>query len=235
MISGGWSLPKRAPVIAIDGPAGSGKSTVAKLLARELGLKYLDTGAMYRVAAFKTHRAGRAPEDGDSAAELVLETEIAFGEGDPQQVFMDGVDVTLAIRTGEIGEMASVVSTHSQVRSAMVQRQQAIVAQGGFILEGRDATTVIAPDADLKIYMTASLEERARRRKRDFEAQGTSADFEAVREQIEARDHRDITREDSPLRVSPDAHVIETACHSVDEVVSIIKELFFTSVLGKRP
>jgi cytidylate kinase len=114
----------------------------------------------------------------------------------------------------------------------MVERQQAMVVQGGVILEGRDATTVIAPHADLKVFMTASLEERARRRKLEYEAGGAAADFEEVREQIEGRDHRDITRHDSPLKVASDAHVVETAGRSIPQVVEIIKELFFASVHG---
>ncbi len=228
-------MPKQAPVVAIDGPAGAGKSTVAKILARDLGLHYLDTGAMYRALALKALRTKLCTDDGPAAAELLSKTTIAFGEGEPQPVFMDGEEVTETIRTAEIVDLASALSTHTPVRRAMVERQQAIVAEGGVILEGRDATTVIAPHADVKVYLTASLEERARRRKLDLEAKGSSMGFEEVRGQIENRDHRDITRQDSPLRVSPDAEVVETAGRSVDEVVAIIKRLFFSCVFGDRP
>ena len=220
------------PVVAIDGPAGAGKSTVAKLLAEELGLRYLDTGAMYRALALKASRCGL---DGDAfaeAASLMDSTTIAFAGGEPQRVLLDGEDVTEAIRTPAIGDLASALSTHSPVRRAMVERQKRIVSGGGVILEGRDATTVIAPNADLKIYMTASLEERAKRRKLDFEAGGSSTDFETVREQIEGRDHRDITRSDSPLRVAPEAHVVETAGRSIREVADIVKRLLADVIRG---
>lgn len=212
-------------VIAIDGPAGAGKSTVSKRLAHELGLSYLDTGAMYRALALKAIRAGVAPEDGATAARIMETIRIEFGPGEPQSVFLDGEEVTTAIRTAEIGESASAFSQHPPVRRAMVALQQAIVANGGVILEGRDATTVIAPNADLKVYLTASLEERAKRRHVEFEARGADGTFEAVRTQIENRDHRDITREDSPLTVAPGAHIVDSANLSIDEVVARIKSL----------
>jgi cytidylate kinase len=219
-------MSKNGPVVAIDGPAGAGKSTIAKLLAEELGLRYLDTGAMYRALALKSLRLGLKEDAYEEVAALMDSTTIAFQSGKVQRIFLDGQEVTDEIRTSEVGERASALSTYSPVRRAMVVRQQNLVAAGGVILEGRDATTVIAPDADLKIYMTASLEERARRRKLDFEAGGSAPDFETVREQIEGRDHRDITRADSPLRVDPEAHVVETAGRSVREVSDLIKALY---------
>ena len=209
-------------VIAIDGPAGAGKSTVAKLLAARLDLRYLDTGAMYRALALKAAHNGVA---GSEAADLMPTTTIDFGPGDPQAVLLDGEDVTGAIRTPEIGEAASALSSHVPVRRAMVALQQAFVAEGGVVLEGRDTTTVVAPNADLKLYMTASLEERARRRTHEFVHKGMDAGFERVRTEIEQRDHRDITRDDSPLSVAPDAHVIETATLSVEEVMARILAL----------
>ncbi len=210
-------------VIAIDGPAGAGKSTVAKILARDLELRYLDTGAMYRALALKALRQG--VHEGQRAAGLLEATDISFGEGDPQRVLLDGEDVTAEIRTPEVGEAASSLSTHPLVRAGLVRLQQQMVAQGGVILEGRDATTVIAPNADLKVYMTASLEERAKRRMLEFQTKGLEGAFEEVRGQIENRDHRDITRTESPLRVASDAHVVETATRTVAEVVDIIKIL----------
>lgn len=212
-------------VIAMDGPAGAGKSTTAKALARDLGLHYLDTGAMYRALALKAGRAGVPSSDGERLAALLEETEIGFGSGDPQPVYLDGADVTREIRELSVGEMASAISAHPPVRRAMVARQQKLVAAGGVILEGRDATTVIAPDADLKIYLTASLEERARRRTVEFDSKGAPVVFEDVRQQIEQRDHRDITRDDSPLKVAPDAHVVETGGVPVEIVVARIKSL----------
>ena len=209
-------------VIAIDGPAGAGKSTVAKLLAARLGLRYLDTGAMYRALALKAAQSGL---QGPQAATLMPTTTIAFGPGDPQSVLLDGEDVTAAIRTPEIGEAASALSSHVPVRRAMVALQRAFVEEGGVVLEGRDTTTVVAPNADLKLYMTASLEERARRRTDEFAQKGLEAGFERVRTEIEQRDHRDITRDDSPLAVAPDAHVIETATLSVEEVMARVLAL----------
>ena len=154
----------RGVVIAIDGPAGAGKSTVAKALARELELRYLDTGAMYRALALKASRKGFGPLDGDDVAALGPSTRIDFEPGEPQRVVLDGEDVTDAIRTATIGQLASELSTHAGVRKVLVQRQKEVVAHGGVILEGRDVTTVVAPNADLKVYLTASLEERAGRR-----------------------------------------------------------------------
>jgi len=192
-------------VIAIDGPAGAGKSTVAKALAKELGLKYLDTGAMYRALALAASRQGLGASDGDRAAALAQQVEISFGEGNPPPVLLDGEDVSGLIRTPEIGELASALSTHSGVRQALVARQQAMVAEGGYTLEGRDVTTVVAPNAQVKVYLTASLEERAKRR--HLELGEKAPDYEEMRKQIQTRDTRDITREDSPLTVAPGAHV----------------------------
>lgn len=209
-------------MIAIDGPAGAGKSTIAKLLAARLSLRYLDTGAMYRALALK---ATREAIEGEAAAELMTTTAIAFGAGEPQAVLLDGEDVTQAIRTPEIGEAASALSQYPAVRREMVALQQAFVREGGVVLEGRDTTTVVAPQADLKLYLTASLEERARRRTHEFSSHGVEAGFERVRSEIEQRDHRDITREDSPLAVAPDAHVVETATLTVDEVLARVLSL----------
>jgi cytidylate kinase len=212
-------------VIAIDGPAGAGKSTVSKILARDLGLQYLDTGAMYRALALKTLRMGVDADDGEALARVMDSTELSFGQGEPQPVFLDGVDVTAAIRTPEIGDRASKISTHPAVRRALVARQKEMVDHGNVILEGRDTTTVVAPNAQVKVYLTASLEERAKRRAVEFESKGESADFEGVRSQILTRDHRDITREDSPLKVATGAVVIETAGLTPVQVAEKIKSL----------
>ena len=213
------------PVIAIDGPAGAGKSTVSKILAKKLQLSYLDTGAMYRCLAFKALGTGLTVNDGDAAAQILDKISITFGVGEPQPVFINGEDVTASIRTPEIGEAASALSQFTPVRQRMVQRQQEIVNQGGVVLEGRDVTTVVAPNASLKIYLTASLEERAKRRQREFAEKGMDAGFQDVRNQIELRDHRDINREDSPLKVAEDAVVIESADRSPEEVADRIIRL----------
>lgn len=207
------------PVIAIDGPAGAGKSTVSRALAERLDLRYLDTGAMYRALALAADRAG-TPDDENALAALLERVTIGFGAGSPAPVLLDGEDVSGLIRTGEIAARASAVSRHPAVRRAMVREQQALVAEGGVVLEGRDATTVIAPNATVKVYLTASLEERARRRTADL-----AGEFAAVRADIEDRDHRDITRADSPLTVAEDATVIDSANLPIDQVVTRIAAL----------
>lgn len=215
-------------VIAIDGPAGAGKSTVAKLLAARLRLRYLDTGAMYRALALKASRLGLGAQDGDAAAEIADTISIGFAEpseGGTQRVFMDGEDVTDAIRTPAIGDLASALSVHSDVRKAMVSRQQEIVALGGCTLEGRDTTTVVAPRADVKVFLTASLDVRAKRRADELAAKGESVDFESIRRQIAERDLRDSTRSDSPLVLAPDATQVDTDGLTPVEVVERILAL----------
>lgn len=212
-------------VIAIDGPAGAGKSTVAKAVAKRLGLRFLDTGAMYRCLALHCQRNGVTAEQGEDAARLCEGIEIGFGEGEPQRIFLNGEDVTDAIRTPEIGDFASAVSVHSPVRKLMVRQQQAIVAQGNVMLEGRDTTTVIAPEAPVRIYLTASLEERTRRRMHDFASRGIVKDFDELKAEIEERDLRDSTRDDSPLKIGEGVTVIESDGLSVDQVVDRVVAL----------
>jgi cytidylate kinase len=216
----------------MDGPAGAGKSTIAKILAEELGLRYLDTGAMYRAVALKAVRTGISPADEAACAAMLSRTEVGFSSSDVQSVLLDGENVGGLIRTPEIGEAASTLSTHQAVRTWLVERQQAIVAEGGVILEGRDATTVIAPEATLKIFLTASLEERAKRRLKEFKEKGLEEEFEQVRVQIESRDHRDITRTESPLRVAADARVVETGSRSIRSIVDEIKGLLSSAVVS---
>jgi CMP/dCMP kinase len=212
-------------VIAIDGPAGAGKSTVSKILANKLGISYLDTGAMYRCLAYQVLKEGLTVSDSDQATSLLDSLTISFGVGDPQPVYLNGIDVTSEIRTPEIGEAASTLSQYSPIRKRMVERQQAIVAGGGVVLEGRDVTTVVAPNATLKIYLTASLEERAKRRLAEFEDKGVEGSFQDVRNQIEQRDHRDINRDDSPLKVADDAEVVESAGRTPEQVADLVISL----------
>ncbi|MBS1704926.1 MAG: (d)CMP kinase [Armatimonadetes bacterium] len=213
-------------VIAIDGPAGAGKSTVAKILASRLGIRYLDTGAMYRALALKALRAGLTSQDGVQAAQILENTEIEFGPGNPQRVLLDGEDVTDLIRTMEISELASALSVFSEVRAGMVSRQKALVAEGSCVLEGRDTTTVVAPTADVKVFLTASLEERARRRHQELAVKGSEPEIESLTKQISERDHRDYTREDSPLTCSSDAHLVETFGLTPDQVADQIMGKF---------
>lgn len=206
-------------VIAIDGPAGAGKSTVSKRLAKELDFTYLDTGAMYRALALKAHRNGVSTLAGRELAKVLTTTTIDFEHGEPQRVILDGEDVTDAIRTLEVGELASKISTYTEVRQGLVSMQQELIKHENVVLEGRDTTTVVAPHATVKIYLTASLEERAKRRSAELD----HPSFETVRSQILSRDHRDITREDSPLTVASDAILIESGGLSIDEVVQRIR------------
>ncbi len=212
-------------VIAIDGPAGAGKSTVAKVLAKELGLSFLDTGAMYRCLGLKAQRCAIDPNDATALGKLLEETEIHFGVGEPQPVFLDGEEVTTAIRSLELGDLASQVSQHGNVRRRMVELQQEYVAEGGVILEGRDATTVIAPTATVLVYLTASLEARAKRRHIELVEKGLAEDYDEVRRQVLFRDHRDISREESPLSVASGATVIESAELSLTQVKDAILAL----------
>lgn len=212
-------------VIAIDGPAGAGKSTVAKRLAKELGLSFLDTGAMYRCIALKASRLGVSPDDAVAAEQVADSTLIGFGPGDPQRVFLDGEDVTDAIRQPEIGDMASAISVHPGVRRILVRQQQQIVAEGNITLEGRDATTVIAPDAPVKVYMTASVDCRAQRRYKELAEKGMAVNLEELKAQIEERDARDTNRTESPLRVAEGATVLDTDEMTIDEVVSAVRSI----------
>jgi len=200
------------PVIAIDGPAGSGKSTVARAVARRLGLAYLDTGAMYRSVAFAALGQGVDPTDGDALAKLASGLDIELGD----RVLVDGVDATAAIRGPEVTAIVSAVSAHPPVRADMVRRQrQWASAHGGGVAEGRDIGSVVFPDADVKVFLTASEEERARRRQRDDRA----PDVAAVAADLARRDSLDSSRATSPLRPADDAVVIDTTGRSVDDVV----------------
>lgn len=212
-------------VIAIDGPAGAGKSTVAKRLARELGLRFLDTGAMYRCVAVLAQRAGLGPDDGDAAAELGRAADIEFGGGEPQRVLLNGEDVTDLIRTPEIGDLASALSVHAPVRQLLAKQQRTIVVRGGVTLEGRDTTTVTAPDAQVRVFLTANVDERARRRTEELKAKGMAVDIDEIKSMIEERDHRDSTREESPLQIAEGVTVIDTSELTPDEIVERIKAL----------
>ena len=200
------------PLVAIDGPAGSGKSTVARTVAGRLGAGYLDTGAMYRSVALAALERGVDPTDGEALAKLAGALDIEVGE----RVLVDGVDATTAIRGPAVTAVVSAVSAHPPVRAEMVRRQRRWAeARGGGVLEGRDIGSVVFPHADVKVFLTASEEERARRRQRDEDA----PDVKAVAADISRRDTIDSTRAASPLRPADDAVVIDTTGRTVDEVV----------------
>ena len=197
-------------VVAIDGPAGAGKSTVARAAARALGFPFLDSGAMYRAVGLMTLRHGGA------ASEQAERLEIQLGE----RVIANGDDVTDAIRTPEVSEAASKVATNDRVRAALVEKQRALLDAGDWVAEGRDIGTVVAPDADVKVFLNASPEERARRRAAEL---GTDLDT-VLRDQA-LRDAQDMGRKHSPLAVAPGAVELDTTGLSVDEVVARIVEL----------
>ncbi len=215
-------------VIAIDGPAGSGKSTLARLLAQALGFVYLDTGAMYRALALIAQREGIAPEDEPALTALAQRIQIGFQRADGEQrVLVNGEDVSEAIRRPEIGQLASLISVYSGVRRAMVARQREIARHvEGLVAEGRDTTTVVFPEAILKIFLTASPEERARRRQAQLREQGIDIPLEEVLREIRERDERDTTRADSPLRQADDAIVIDNENLTVAETLQRVLELY---------
>lgn len=213
-------------IIAIDGPAGAGKSTVAKQLAKDLNYLYIDTGAMYRTVALK------AIEDGVDFADAAALTKIAAEmvidlKSTPEDyyVYMDGRDVSSDIRLPEVGAAASPVSAVAGVREHLVAQQRRLAAAGNVIMDGRDIGTVVLPNADLKIFLTASIEERAKRRFLELQAKGIDTDLDTVQRDIAERDYRDSHREHSPLRQAEDAVLLNTDNLSVAEVLAKITEM----------
>jgi len=202
-------------IVAIDGPAGSGKSTVASTLARRLGFRYLDTGAMYRALTWIARRDGADLADGPALAELALAHPVSFGEDG--LVEMDGADVTVAIRDAEIDRLVPVVARHPQVREVMRARQRALAVGGDSVIEGRDIGTVVAPDADVKVFLLADASVRAHRRTQD--RPGVSA--ETLAADLRSRDERDAAN----TRPAEDAVILDTTSLGVDEVVERIAEL----------
>lgn len=212
--------------IAIDGPAGAGKSTVARSLARRLGFLYIDTGAMYRAVALKARRTGIPLSEPDQISALARAARIRFQagqEGDEQRVFLNDEDVTTTIRTPEVAAHASSVSAIPGVRSALVALQQTLGAQGGVVMEGRDIGTVVFPNAEIKVFLTASPDERAVRRHKDLMNRGNStATLDEVRRDQDERDWRDATRSVAPLVPAQDAVILDSDNLSPEEVVEEI-------------
>ncbi len=212
-------------IVALDGPAGAGKSTVARRVAEELGRRVLDTGAMYRAVTVACLDAGVDLDDGAACGAIGAACRIDLH--DDGTVVLDGRDVTARIRTPEVTARVSMVSAHAQVRETMVAHQRAWADQrDGGVVEGRDIGTVVFPDAVLKVFLVASPQERARRRLLDEQSAGRGADFDALVADIERRDAYDAQRENSPLRAADDAVHIDTTDFSVDEVVADIVRLY---------
>lgn len=210
------------PTIAIDGPGGAGKSTIAKLLAADLGLEYIDTGAMYRAIGLKTSKCGVDPADAGSLQAMLDGTDIDFIDG---KIYLDGEDVSGQIRTPEMSMMASKVSAVPAVRKKLVALQRQMGKNKDVIMDGRDIGTNVLTDAPVKIFLSASPEVRAKRRYDELIAKGESVEYEDVLREMIERDHQDMTRETDPLRKADDAVEIDTSEMTIDEVVDAIKSI----------
>jgi cytidylate kinase len=212
-------------VIAIDGPAASGKSTTARLVAKRLGYLHVDTGAMYRAMALKVLQQGLDPTDAKSVEGLVDSTQVTQKQvGGQPRTFLDGVDVTEKIRSREVAAASSLISTNRKVRQVMVKEQRRLGQDGGIVLEGRDIGTVVFPNAPLKIFLTAGLDERARRRQHELHEQGLEVNLESVRDEIADRDTNDATRDASPLVQAQGAIEIDTSGLTIEEQVGLVVE-----------
>ena len=205
--------------IAIDGPAGAGKSTIKKKIAKELGFVYVDTGAMYRAMALYFLRSNISNEDEQANIRVAYEA----GE---QQVFLNGENVSGEIRKEEVGNMASKTSGYGQVRKKLVELQQQLAKKADVVMDGRDIGTVVLPDAQVKVYLTASVATRAKRRYDELSEKGQECNLEKIEADIEQRDYQDMHRENSPLRQAEDATLVDSSNMSIEEVVAAIKKLY---------
>ena len=217
--------------IAIDGPAGAGKSTIARRLAKELGYYYVDTGAIYRTVAYFMDILGVSPKDVDGVERYIdeLTIEIEYDEAGAQHMIMNGMDVTDDIRTQDISQKASLVSAHAVVRDVLLDMQREMAKQYNVIMDGRDIGTVVLPKATVKIFLTAAPEVRAKRRMDEMIAKGQKADFQKVLRDIQQRDYQDTHREIAPLKQAKDAVKLDTSELDIDGVVAEIK-----AIAGKK-
>lgn len=213
--------------IAIDGPAGAGKSTIAKQLAKELSFIYVDTGAMYRSMALYFMRNGIAKEDEAAISDAckTVEVSIAYENGE-QQVLLNGENVSKEIRKEEVGKMASATSVYKEVRTKLVELQQKLAANKDVIMDGRDIGTCVLPNAQVKIYLTASVETRAERRYQELQEKGAACDLEVIKKDIADRDYQDMHREISPLKQAEDAILVDSSDMGIEEVVETIKNIY---------
>ena len=212
-------------VIAIDGPAGAGKSTVAKIVAEKLGYTYIDTGAMYRAVAWKTlQQSSEATDEAILRAVEGIDVRLACTDSGTR-VTVDGTDVTGEIRTPEVTHIVSRVAALGPVREKMVELQRAMAADGAVVMDGRDIGTNVLPNADVKIFLTASVEERARRRYDEMKEKGYAVDFDDLKKEIASRDKQDSEREISPLRQAEDAILLDSTALSIDAVVARVMKL----------
>ena len=213
--------------IAIDGPAGAGKSTIAKKVAKELSFIYVDTGAMYRAVALYLLNNKIAGTDTQAVADNCEKAEVSIRyENGEQVVILNGENVNQYIRTEEVGNMASKTSANPAVRAHLLNLQRNLAAKNDVVMDGRDIGTVVLPDAQVKIYLTASVETRAKRRYDEYLAKGEKADLEEIKKDIEKRDHQDMTREISPLRQAEDAVLVDSSLMNIEEVVDAILGIY---------
>ena len=217
--------------IAIDGPAGAGKSTIAKTLAKELGFYYVDTGAIYRTVAYFMDLLGVSPKDVDGVERYIdeLTVGIEYDDEGKQHMIMNGMDVTDDIRTPDISKKASDVSAHGCVREMLLDMQRDVAKQYNVVMDGRDIGTVVLPKADVKIFLTASAEVRAKRRTLELEAKGQKADYNQILKAIQERDYNDSHRAIAPLKMARDSIKVDTSDMNIDEVILTIRQ-----IVGKK-
>ena len=213
--------------IAIDGPAGAGKSTIAKALAKELGYHYVDTGAIYRTVAYFLDLLGVSPKDVDGVERYIdeLTVEITYDESGKQHMIMNGMDVTDEIRTQDISQKASLVSAHKVVRDVLLDMQRDVAKKHNVIMDGRDIGTVVLPKATVKVFLTATAEERAKRRTEELLAKGQKADYAQTLKDIQQRDYQDMNRPIAPLKQAKDAVLLDTSNLDVDGVIAAMKAI----------
>lgn len=212
--------------IAIDGPAGAGKSTIAKQIAKKMGLIYVDTGAMYRAMAVYLLREKIAADDSEGISKKCQSADITIRyENGEQVVYLNGENVNPYLRTEEVGQMASASSVNGDVRKKLVELQQKLASEAEVIMDGRDIGTCVLPNANVKIYLTASVDVRAKRRYDELSAKGEQWDLEEIKREIAERDHRDMTRDISPLRQAEDAILVDTSEMGIEEVIATIMKI----------
>ena len=212
--------------IAIDGPAGAGKSTIAKIVAKELGFIYVDTGAMYRTMALACHREGISAKEHEKVAEKCESVDVSLGyEDGTQKVFLNGEDVSTLIRQEEIGNMTSAIAVYPEVRKILVEMQKKLAKENNVVMDGRDIGTVVLPNAECKIYLTASSFVRANRRYKELIEKGETCDLAQIEKDIIARDEQDMNREIAPLKQAEDAVYLDSSDLTIDEVVNKIIEI----------